>query len=161
MGGAFNEPSTTVPNCVTLAYQAATTDIDASGNASAAGWVLTIDGTAPDGSQILVNINVGATPASGDYSSDTSEDWFASIDNRLDSGAEALEAGAYGGWSSQCVYIAGAGWVPSGSFALHLDSITTTGNTSAHGMLSLVTYAHAPTAGNCGPSETENVAIGF
>jgi hypothetical protein len=160
MGGAFTEPNTLLAKCISLNYQDAT-DVDDAGTVSPAGWILVIDGTAPDGSQILVNINVGATPASGDYSSETLVNWYASVDNRLDSGMEAVEAAAFGGWSAQCVYIAGTSWVPSGSFVLHLDSVTTTGTPSAHGTLSLVTYAHAPAEGNCGSNETENVAVDF
>lgn len=96
--------------------------------------------------KLTVSIDLGASPAPGTYSSETVALWNALASQRLGEGA--------------CVYSAGAGAVPPGSFRLALAAIDLTAAT-AHGTLSLTQHVLALPGTACGPSNTELVTLTF
>ena len=107
-------------------------------------WLLTVDTSSNAIARLAASIDLGATPTPGELSSDTITTWDV----------EALSS------SSSCAFTAGGASVPTGSFALSLDSVDTTKGI-AHGTLHVVTYVHAPPATDCGPGEIENVTLVF
>lgn len=96
--------------------------------------------------KLTVSIDLGASPAPGSYSSETVALWNALASQRLGEGA--------------CVYSAGAGAVPPGSFRLALAAIDLAAGT-AHGTLSLTQYVLALPGTACGASDTELVTLTF
>jgi hypothetical protein len=116
----------------------------------AGGWTLTIAVQSSVVGDLQIAIDLGAMPITGVVSSDTISSWNAITTV----GADA------------CAFGAGSTAVPSGSFTLAIQSVTTDDAAAdagavAHGTLDLVTYVHAPPAFNCGPENVENVEVRF
>lgn len=88
-----------------------------------------------------IAIDLGPSPSTGTYSSETVGAWSASA---------AAKIG-----NAQCVYAAGNAAVPSGSFSLTLDDL------APHGKLDLLVYVLMPPFTNCGPQMTEAIALTF
>ena len=101
---------------------------------------------------IGINIDLGAQPTAGTYSSETTAIWSAL----------AIETTPVNG---ACIFTAGASSVPAGSFDLGLDAVDLAAGTS-HGQLSLLMFVLPRTTEqgmqtDCGAGTTESVAITF
>jgi hypothetical protein len=101
---------------------------------------------------IGINIDLGAQPTAGEYSSETTPIWSAL----------AIETAPVNG---ACIFTAGASSVPAGSFELHLDALDLAAG-SAHGQLALLMFVLPRTTEqgmqtDCGAGTTESVAITF
>ena len=107
-------------------------------------WVLSVDTSWNALARLKVAINLGPTPTPSELSSDTLTTWEV----------EGLSA------TSSCTFIAGNASVPTGSFALSLDSIDTTTGT-VHGTLHVVAYVHPPPSTDCGHGDIENIDLVF
>jgi hypothetical protein len=99
-----------------------------------------------------INIDLGAQPAAGVYSSETTAVWSAL----------AIETAPVNG---ACVFTAGSSSVPAGSFELGLAAIDL-GASTAHGQLSLLMFVLPRTTEqgvqtDCGAGTTESVTITF
>jgi len=95
------------------------------------------------GAQVMIAIDLGPAPTTGETTSETIVDWHA---------VEARSVGIAGG----CVYSAGSDVTPNGSFALELSALDVAAGT-AHGTLDVTQYVHALEATDCGPSDTETI----
>jgi hypothetical protein len=94
---------------------------------------------------LQVSIDLGASPATGTYSSETSTHWSA----------DGLNA-------ANCAYSAGNQAAPPGSFTLTLTSVdSSSGARGAHGNLVLTTYVLAPPATDCGIGNIEDISVAF
>ena len=98
------------------------------------------------GSPFTIAIDLGPMPSAGAYSSETVTSWSAHA---------ALNIGGV-----DCLYSAGDGSVPPGSFALSLTAIDL-GAATAHGTLDVVQYVLTPPFTNCGTGTTETIALSF
>jgi hypothetical protein len=101
---------------------------------------------------IGINIDLGAQPTAGVYSSETTPIWSAL----------AIETAPVNG---ACIFTAGASSVPAGSFELGLDALDLAAGT-AHGQLALLMFVLPRTTEqgmqtDCGAGTTESVAITF
>lgn len=101
---------------------------------------------------IGINIDLGAQPSAGAYSSETTGIWSAL----------AIETAPVNG---ACIFTAGSSSVPAGSFELRLDALDLAAGT-AHGQLSLLMFVLPRTTEqgmqtDCGAGTTESVAIAF
>ncbi len=96
------------------------------------------------GAQVIVSIDLGAAPATGEYSSETIGTWHAVEARSILDGA--------------CFYTAGDAITPQGSFMLTLDALDAA---TAHGVLDIVQYVHAVDGTDCGPSDTETIDVAF
>lgn len=88
-----------------------------------------------------ITIDLGPTPATGLYSSETVSAW----------NALAIEEKGTG----ECIFQAGATAVPTGSFTLTLD------DSAPHGTLVIINYVLALLGTNCGPGDTETLELQF
>lgn len=131
--GNFTDSSTTPSNCAAVS----------TGSDDDPQLAFSIESPAI-GSPLAVMIDLGASPAAGMYSSETSPNWSAVQARSIDDGG--------------CVYSAGTEVVPTGSFTLALTAIDAT---TAHGALDLLLTVHALEATNCGAASTETVAVEF
>jgi hypothetical protein len=95
---------------------------------------------------LQVSVDLGPSPATGQFSSETATAWSAVI-----------------GSASDCLYSAAADAVPTGSFTLDLTSVDGLDGAapSAHGNLKIVQYVHAPAGVDCGEGDVENVSVSF
>jgi hypothetical protein len=126
----------TIPGCATFAQ------------GDAGDWLLSMAVSSPKVPEVDVAIDFPSAPATGSVSSDTVANWSV-VEN---TGADACSLGA------------GSASVPTGSFTLSIQSITTAdGGTleTMHGTLDLVLYVHAPAMFNCGPQNVENIEVRF
>ncbi|HEY4238536.1 MAG TPA: hypothetical protein VGM88_01930 [Kofleriaceae bacterium] len=130
--GNFAEASTRVTNCAAVSTAATSTTL---------AFAIASDQI---GATFAISVDLGRTPAAGDYSSDSVTSWSAS----------ALQDVAM----SSCLYSAGGSAVPSGSFALSLTSLAAT---TAHGHIELQLYVLARPFTDCGDATTESLSIEF
>ena len=91
-------------------------------------------------------IDLGPLPASGRYVSSGVATWRASGVHRIGNGV--------------CFYNAGTAAVPTGSFALTLDSVDVA-TTEVHGALAVVQYVLAYPSTDCGDADTEMIDVRF
>jgi hypothetical protein len=129
-------------NVVASADLASCTTLGLSPDAGAnGGFVLNFQLATETIQALQVSIDLGASPAPGTYSSETSAHWSAS-----------------GLTAANCAYSAGNQAVPTGSFTLTLTSVDASG---AHGNLVLTTYVLAPPATDCGIGNIEDISVDF
>jgi hypothetical protein len=96
------------------------------------------------GAEVMIEIDLGAAPATGPYTSETLGTWHAvEADSRADGG---------------CVYSAGSEVVPNGNFALTLTALDTA---TAHGTLDVLQYVHALEGTDCGANDNESIHVAF
>jgi hypothetical protein len=133
-GGGFTETDNTASVCPTLGSATGSSDLLLD---------FTIDSRVL-GAQMLVSIDLGPTPTTGEFSSETITSWHAV-------GARSIGNGG-------CVYSAGDQVVPTGSFTLTLTAIEAT---TAHGSAAFEEYVHALDGTNCGPADVETLMLGF
>src|ERR1700690_3131355 len=88
-----------------------------------------------------IAIDLGPSPSTGTYSSETVGAWSPSASAKVG--------------NAQCVYAAGNAAVPSGSFSLTLDDL------APHGKLDMGVYVLMPPFTSCGPQMTETIALRF
>ncbi|HEY6040337.1 MAG TPA: hypothetical protein VIV58_38900 [Kofleriaceae bacterium] len=103
--------------------------------------------------KIGINIDLGAQPTTGEYSSETATIWSA-----LAIETTPVVDGA-------CIFTAGAMSVPAGSFELRVDAIDLVAAT-AHGELSLLMFVLPRTTEqgvqtDCGAGTTESVVVTY
>jgi hypothetical protein len=134
--GFISEAGSVAPGCGTL-----TKDADAG---TGGGYVLSLSASSQHVANLDAEIDLGATPAVGTFSSDTIANWSA-----------------FGLAGSGCGYNAGNQAVPTGSFTLTLNEVSNGASFAAHGTLDLTLYVHAPPATDCGPDETEDAHFTF
>ena len=96
------------------------------------------------GAQVIISVDLGTAPSTGEYSSETLASWHAV-------GARSLQDGA-------CVYSAGDQVTPHGSFTLSLTAID---EAAAHGTLVVTQYVHAVDEVDCGDADIETVDVVF
>lgn len=102
------------------------------------------------GTVLGIQLDLGAAPAPGAYTSETTRPWTAlAIQSVADAGA--------------CVFTAGSNSTPAGSFVLDLDAIDAE---TAHGSLALILFVLPQTTeqgmqSDCGPGTTEHVELTF
>lgn len=96
------------------------------------------------GTKVAVQIDLGAAPAPGKLSSETTATWYAVA-------AESIGDGG-------CVVSAGNNVVPTGSFTLSLTAVDAT---AAHGTLDVLAYVHALESTDCGAGDTEMLEVVF
>jgi hypothetical protein len=130
LSGNFAETSSSPAACPTLAAD------DSGHQILKATIASTTLGTSFD-----ISIDLGPTPTTGLYSSETVATWNALAIQELGQG--------------ECIFQAGATAVPTGSFTLTLDA------TAPHGTLHIVNYVLALLGTNCGPGDTETLAVEF
>jgi hypothetical protein len=93
---------------------------------------------------VKIDLEVGDALSAGSYSSDTISGWTARGTRYVDQGV--------------CLYNAGATAVPTGDFALEVDSID--GDT-VHGALAVTMYVLAFPGTDCGAGDTESIDVRF
>ncbi len=96
------------------------------------------------GSPLAVSIDLGSAPGAGAYSSETIASWTAVAAKSIGDGG--------------CVFSAGTGITPTGSFTLSLTAIDAQ---AAHGTLEIVQYVHALQGTDCGVADTETIDVVF
>ncbi len=94
------------------------------------------------GAKVMIELDLGANPPAGNYSSETVTSWHAI-------GARSIGDGA-------CVYSAGDQSTPTGSFALSLTAVD-----PAHGTLDVLQTVQALAGTDCGAASTETIAVVF
>jgi len=102
---------------------------------------------------IGINIDLGAQPTAGVYSSETATIW------------SALAIETTPAVDGACIFTAGAMSVPAGSFELRLDTLDL-GAATAHGELTLLMFVLPRTTEqgvqtDCGAGTTESVVVTF
>ena len=140
--GNLDTSSVGESNCAQLGSGSASSDVVLG---------LALSGSGLD-APFAVSIDLGPSPSSGTYSSETAIDWSA-IGSRS---AAAIGSAAAG----ECVYIAGALGVPPGSFTLGLASIDPTAG-AAHGELRIIGYVQAQEGVDCGSGDNEIIDAQF
>lgn len=90
---------------------------------------------------VTVDVDLGATPSPGHYSSATVSSWTARGVQHVGNGV--------------CLYNGGSTAVPTGSFELDLASI------AGHGTLTTTLYVLAFPATECGAGDVEMIHVGF
>lgn len=98
------------------------------------------------GTQLAISIDLGPSPTTGTFTSETVTTW------------KALATARVG--NSACYYSAGSTAVPPGSFELALGSLDVPALT-ASGTLSLTQYILPFPGTTCGDSDTEHLALEF
>jgi hypothetical protein len=93
-------------------------------------------------STLAIQIELGPTPAPGEYAPELTPAWSALVTSSVNSG---------------CIYSAGSTAVPTGSFVLSLDAVAP----AVHGTLALDAYVHALVLTTCGAQPTEHLAVVF
>jgi hypothetical protein len=105
------------------------------------------------GTSIGINIDLGAQPATGAYSSETTAIW------------SALAIETTPAVDGACIFTAGAMSVPAGNFQLRIDAIDLVAGT-VHGELSLLMFVLPRTTEqgvqtDCGAGTTESLVVTF
>ena len=127
------------------ADQCATLAAGGSGSSADATLALTIP-TSTLTPAVKMKIDFGPSVSDGSYSSETVSSWTAQ-------GLRDVGQGA-------CAYNGGATAVPTGDFALHVDSVdAATG--SIHGAIAITLYVLAFPGTDCGDGDTERVDVRF
>jgi hypothetical protein len=134
--GFVSENGSVAPGCGTLTQ-------DPDGGATG-GSILALSAMSAHIANLDVQIDLGATPGPGMFSSDTIMNWSA-----------------IGVAGSGCGYGAGNQAVPTGSFTLKVTEVSKDASPVAHGTLDMTLYVHAPPMTDCGPDETEEVLFSF
>ena len=129
--GSFTEASSGDGDCATLS---------ASGADVVLGFAIPSTTIA---APLALAFDLGPAPSPGRYAPEIVQTWSAIATSSVD---------------SACVYSAGQGAVPSGTFTLTLDAIDAS---AAHGSLEVDTFLHAFVMTTCGAVPTETVVIEF
>lgn len=138
--GNYEGTSTTTTPCASLAK----------GKGDA--WTLTITG--PVSTTILIDL--GRSPTTGEFTSETVETWSAV------GGVSGTCAAGSAGCQPLCEYSAGNDSAPQGSFVLALRAIDVDASTPvAHGALEVTQDVHAGPDVECGPGDAEQIAVDF
>ncbi len=138
--GNYEGTSTTTTPCASLAK--------GTGDA----WTMKITG--PVNTTILIDL--GRSPTTGDFTSETIETWSAI------GGVAGTCAAGNSTCAPICQYRAGSEETPQGSFVLALNAIDVDASTPvAHGALEVTQYVHASAAVECSPGDAEQIAVDF
>jgi hypothetical protein len=98
------------------------------------------------GGTLAISIDLGGAPAPGAASPATTSAWSARAVRTVG--------------DSACIYSAGGAAIPTGDFALALDSIDL-GERRAHGTLALTMYVLTEPGTPCGDPDTETLELAF
>ncbi|HEX4403392.1 MAG TPA: hypothetical protein VH560_01095 [Polyangia bacterium] len=137
--GGVAESGTVAAGCGTLTLASA----DA-GAPTSSGYDLAFTASSAHVINLEIDINLGAAPAVGMFSSDTITAWSV-----------------VGLAMNGCPYGAGPEAVPVGSFMLNLTDVSKATPPVVHGTLDMTMYVHPPAMTDCGPTETESVLLTF
>ncbi|HEY3807061.1 MAG TPA: hypothetical protein VGL61_30875 [Kofleriaceae bacterium] len=96
---------------------------------------------------VAIAIDVGPSPAAGDYSSETVPDWSV----------YSYELDMNGGGGT-CLYSAGGSATPTGSFTM---TLTAADATAVHGTLSIIAWVLVFPGTSCGTVDNETIALSF